>query len=261
MADGEPPDRHATKIGGLPYRPASAPWPRLPGNIPLVFLAQFNFCDSQDLTGKLPGDVLLVFTEEPWSPGYLHFEWQPLGMGDLVEPTSVPEPLGDVELEAFRRDKERFGPIHQKLNRMGIELPDEIPHPTNCLAPCYGHVCRVDSFPEARPRDENWTGATCRGKQVAQELALLSYQATQIGEAPFFIQEISDRLLPGRVLCTISSVQPAFDKPYPWINRPQPLDALGQRPGRDDHFTVLDMGCIYISIDKKGKLHWQEECY
>ena len=31
MAEVEPPDRHITKIGGLPYQTATKPWPRVNG--------------------------------------------------------------------------------------------------------------------------------------------------------------------------------------------------------------------------------------
>ena len=79
MAEGEPTDRHVTKIGGLPYRPAKMPWPTGQDGTPMSFLAQINFANSKDLVGELPGDVLLVFT--PDSDGFiesLSFEWQPL---------------------------------------------------------------------------------------------------------------------------------------------------------------------------------------
>ena len=45
MAEGEPENRFATKIGGLPYRLASTPWPVSKNGKPLFFLAQFNFSE------------------------------------------------------------------------------------------------------------------------------------------------------------------------------------------------------------------------
>ena len=92
MADGEPNNRHATKIGGLPYRPARMEWPTSLDGTPMSFLAQIDFADSTDLVGELPGDVLLVFT--PDTEGCcietLHFEWQPLGLSDLISGTLFP---------------------------------------------------------------------------------------------------------------------------------------------------------------------------
>src|SRR5262249_17436874 len=87
FAKGEPPRRELTKVGGLPYWPARRAWPRDDEGNPLAFLAQFCFADSRDITGELPGDVLLIFTRldaritrypcPDWEQ--MHFEWLPLG--------------------------------------------------------------------------------------------------------------------------------------------------------------------------------------
>jgi hypothetical protein len=92
MAKGEPCRRHATKVGGLPYRPCKLAWPTSPAGEPLTFLAQFCFSDSKDLTGELPGDVLLFFAEsaEAIFDG-LHYEWYPLGLTGLIGEEGVPE--------------------------------------------------------------------------------------------------------------------------------------------------------------------------
>lgn len=97
---GEPPDRFITKIGGLPYRPSSVPWPLRPSGQPMTFLAQFCFADSTDLVGSLPGDVLLIFASQedayiPIPSRYeedvaLRFEWYPLGLEGLVTPAEMP---------------------------------------------------------------------------------------------------------------------------------------------------------------------------
>src|SRR5262249_53652498 len=65
---GEPPRRDLTKIGGLPYWPARREWPRAESGAPMAFVAQINFADSRDITGTLPGDLLLVFGEPEWVP-------------------------------------------------------------------------------------------------------------------------------------------------------------------------------------------------
>ena len=100
---GEPPQRHLTKVNGLPYRPRTRPWPRDESGEPLTFLCQFCFADSKDHIAQLPGDVLLVFaqTEDVGIfPGHLpispaeedafYFEWYPLGLDDLVADPSPP---------------------------------------------------------------------------------------------------------------------------------------------------------------------------
>jgi hypothetical protein len=90
---GEPRIRYVTKLGGLPYRPASVPWPRTGAGEPLVFFGQVCFAESRDLFEKLPGDVLLIFTkdEHDHTCGNLHYEWYPLGFEGLVAAEDIPE--------------------------------------------------------------------------------------------------------------------------------------------------------------------------
>lgn len=227
MAEGEPADRHVTKVAGLPYRPRNIRWPRRDDGKPLTFLAQFCFVDSKDLVGDLPGDVLLVFTEsEDQCCDTLYYEWYPLGISDLIQPAEFPKQ-----------------PLY--------------------LKPFYGHVCRVASYPEARWTKLEETGTMhmmCDGKEISQGYWLLQYQAMQIGRAPFFIQ--GNPGLPGKHLCAINSVWPDIHQPYPWINHPEPLYAEDEW-----HFTfegqleLGDTGCIYITMTDDGELHSAQDCF
>lgn len=225
MADGEPDDRRATKIGGLPFRPANVSWPTDAAGEPMLFLAQFNFTRSQDLTGRLPGDLLLVFADD--SSGMiedLQFEWQPKELPVWVDNRSVPR----------RAD--------------GFD-------------PCFGYIYRTLSFPAAETamsRDDQ-QHPQCRGKDVWSDYFLLQWQATQIGRAPFFIQ--GDPELPGRLLCTISSVNPNQHQPYPWVNHPDPLMPEDEWDFNGNRLMIGDAGCIYISIDDQQKLHWCDSCF
>lgn len=82
---GEPANPATTKIGGVPYRPTSVPWPTAENGSPMGLLAQFNFTDSLDVLGPvppeaLPGDILLVFTSGP----HLYCDWDPDDKGSWV---------------------------------------------------------------------------------------------------------------------------------------------------------------------------------
>lgn len=225
MADGEPGDRYVTKIGGLPYRPSSAPWPRTRRGDALTFLGQICFADSKDLVGELPGEVLLVFCRSQEEiDDSLQFEWQPFGLTGLVTVAEIPQ------------------------------LPWTI-------SPCYGNLCRVMSYPEAkrRPALDSQKYLTCRGIEVWSEFFLREYHATQIGTAPFYIQ--GDPCLPGRPLCTLSSVQPDQHSPHPWVNRAEPICPEGEHRWNDDYLMIADVGCIYISITDQGKLHYAVDSY
>ena len=223
MADGEPPDRHVTKIGGLPYRPASARWPTRPDGAPLVFLAQFNFSDSRDLTGKLPGDILLVFGDKDFTFENLHFEWQRMGARKLIASDAEP-----VRESAF--------------------------------APCYGHICRTANYPEATAYDNSTRYPICRGREVRAPWRMLQYQATQIGAEPFFIQQGDAEQVQGRLLATLSSVQPAANVEFPWVNRQETLEP--RQVHHPERLMIGDVGCIYISIDDDDEtVHGHWSCY
>jgi uncharacterized protein YwqG len=76
-----------TKVGGLPYRPADAPWPKDVTGSPLRFIAQLCFVDSRDLVPSLPGDVLLVFGNDDAlieEAERLVFEWWPIASMPLI---------------------------------------------------------------------------------------------------------------------------------------------------------------------------------
>lgn len=84
---------YLTKLGGVPWRPASRPWPRNARGEPCTFVAQFCFADSRALVRRnLPGDVLLVFFAD-WNSWYgdtLHLEWSQLDIREPVASAAVP---------------------------------------------------------------------------------------------------------------------------------------------------------------------------
>jgi hypothetical protein len=223
MSTGEPENRYATKIGGLPYRSRKLPWPTARSGRPLALIAQFNFTNSVDVVGTLPGDLLLVFGDDSDGPiEPLHMEWQRLGIQDLVRPADLP---------------------------------------SDCMAiaACFGNRCRMVSYPEAvRTTDTKYP--ECHGKDVWSSYWIPQLQATQIGRAPYFIQD-GDDSLPGQPLCVVASVQPDMHQPYPWVNSPEPLCPEGVWQYDREELMVGDLGCIYIFIEDDGTLHSRESCY
>jgi Domain of unknown function (DUF1963) len=221
MADGEPENRFATKIGGLPYRPASEPWPTSRSGRPLNFVAQFNFTDSVDIVGQQPGDLLLVFAnnDEEWFEEF-HFEWRKITDDDDGLVSSLPE----------------------------------FPHP---IAPCYGHRYRAMNYPDAIHRNPDEGYPKCKGKEVRSDYWVLQYQATQIGKAPFEPQ--GDNSI--SQLCTIASVQPDAHKRFPWVNVEQPLRPQDKWPDQGNYLMIGDLGCIFIWYDENGELTAGEQCY
>lgn len=87
---GEPPYRDWTKIGGLPFWPRGRAWPHSDRDLPLPFLAQFDFRDSKDIVGDLPADILLLFGDKR-SPSKVVAKWQSSKYsGPLVQPEDMP---------------------------------------------------------------------------------------------------------------------------------------------------------------------------
>lgn len=132
-----------------------------------------------------------------------------------------------------------------------IELGDEkliqrdsLPKTQLEVTPCYGAIYRTSDCPNAVRR--------FRGIDGAKNTAVL--QGTKIGGVPNWIQRPAR--LAGRFLCSIGSVHPALDQPYPYLNNPRPL--------KDEEPWLLqwgDVGCLYVFIDKQGRLHATVQCY
>lgn len=74
---GPSPSPRATKIGGAPFRPRTLAWPTDQHGDQLTFVAQLDFSHSRDVTGDVPGDLLLIFAEDgiafPEEGNALHF--------------------------------------------------------------------------------------------------------------------------------------------------------------------------------------------
>ena len=83
-----------TRVGGLPWLPKSVRWPTV-SRRPATFLCQFDFRDSRDLVGDLPGDLLLVFVadERAIYDGVkrMRFVWASADDIDVVTEADVPE--------------------------------------------------------------------------------------------------------------------------------------------------------------------------
>lgn len=222
MAEGEPENRFATKIGGLPYRLASTPWPISKSGKPLIFLAQFNFSDSTDIVGKQPGDVLLIFAnnDEGWFQEF-HFEWQRI--------TDRPE------------------------------LVAAIPDVKDPIAPVYGYRCRVNNFPDARRKNNQADYPRCNGKDVWSDHKLLQYQGTQIGRSAFEPQPSSN--LWNSLLCTVSSVQPDIHGRYALVNREASLLDKDKWAFDTNYLMIGDLGCIFVRRNRLGQLSVDEQCY
>lgn len=189
FASGEAPHRAMTKLGGVPFLPASMPWPQRGGTIG-DFYAQLSFVDSKDLLPSLPGDVLLVFRFHDlpdltsWHEELYGFVWVDSSERRLIDPA-------DVQRSRTCADGDTWATMHGYRVRT-FDDPSQL----DLL-----HATRID------------------------DVGLLTGEATKVGGAPNDCQSIWPPEVPNdyRVLGQLTAVGPTVGVPFPVVNREAPL--------------------------------------
>jgi hypothetical protein len=224
---GEPTNRAVTHVGGLPYRAADKPWPLMPSGEPLTFVAQFCFADSRDIVPAIPGDILLFFAEgKEWryrdEVGY-DFSW-----GDGDERDSAP---------------------HFEWVYLDDALPlitrEDAPQSKWRINPCYAAIHRTWDYPTADGF----------AYPAVYEHVPEVFEATKIGGIRPWRDEVGPDELPGgEFLCSLSSIFPATDKAYPFLNVTEPISYDGSRAS--NMLMIGDVGLINFFINSNGDLRW-----
>lgn len=88
---GKPRRPDVTQFGGVPYRSSAADWPLDDNGEAMTFLLQIRVAESVDLLGPLPGDLLLVLSNDHYVPDF-NTEWSSFGISDLVRSEMIPRP-------------------------------------------------------------------------------------------------------------------------------------------------------------------------
>ncbi len=232
---GEPPERHLSKVHGLPYRPRNIKWPIDEFGKPLTFLAQFSFVDSCDHIGTLPGDVLLIFIKNMYDHGCirLEFEWYSLGIDDLV--MSAPSP--DLKF-----------PICYAVRHRSWDFSDEA-----IATKAMKSLLDVEDI-ERFSRDKQWLESILR--------ALTCYRGMKIGGVPSWNKpsEIPEEVqTAGKFICAFDGVNVIHDSPYPFVNEKKSLSSEESR--RPENNLTFFSGLIFNfylkgdgSVDYFGQL-------
>jgi hypothetical protein len=224
FAVGAAPQRAATKVGGLPYRPDDLPWPMGADDQPMLFLAQFCFAESRDLVGPLPGDVLVVFATDlniyrDRAQEYLHFEWHPLG---------IERPAQWIE--------QKFGWD---------------------FVTCYGYRHRTVDYVEPIPAeaiasaDLGYPISHHEAQTTAHTLSRI--EGMKIGGLPAAFFGDDEPSAPGRFLCSLATIYPSFQRDWPWVNVEEPL---GQLPSEESHLNIGDGFILNFFLDETQKVRW-----
>jgi len=212
------PEPFLTRVGGVPYRPRSLPWPHTAKGTPFSFLAQYCFLDSKDLFPfDLPGDVLLVFwVNKPgarWfhcDPRYFHFEWHRVPIASPVcNRTS--------------------------LSRASFRPPE-----------LYGSIFRSFDVPQR---------VAYRELKAENRRNLFTYHATKIGGAQRIIQ--NPFVKKGETfLCDLNSISPSSAWPFIDVEKIEDYDAttitcLYSTPRfGGPHLDISDGGIVHFVLTK-----------
>lgn len=226
--NGEPPDRRLTRVGGTPWLPKTIRWPSIKGTV-LSFVCQFDFRDSVDLVGELPGDLLLVFVTDEHSmlygdPKKMRFIWVSADETEVIDPAGVPKPT----------------------------------HP-------FEHVCTWG----VRYRTADFPGSWDRSYAVSETIkgcgriwSLPVLWGTKIGGVPYNSQENLDEV-PANYLCQLVSIQPSSGTPWPWVDREKPLNNGFKKGGvylKENQLMIGDMGELTLYLQNDGSISTTSAC-
>jgi len=281
FALGEPPRRDVTKVGGLPYRPRTRPWPMAPDGQPMVYLAQYRFSESRDIAPPVPGDILVVFVRDfcmgSVSPQeYLHFEWYPLGLEDLPQIHDVPaiparrsRPPQESKSICERGCRDADDPAAMILfAKVMLETAQRMPGCTEAsFVNCYGLRYRSNDYPfdaPLAPIREFLDDDVFDPESVWPDIysrALSRIDGMKIGGLPFFpFPEDASFLPPGRFLCSLTSIVPSWDTPYPWVNWPKPAPFHGGFGGQCQ-LEIRGNFVVNFFINDRQQVYWRGQWY
>jgi hypothetical protein len=262
LASGQPPEPHLTKIGGLPYRPKDAPWPRDRDDRPLAFLMQFYFGDSADIISDLPGDVLLMFVRTmrahifpaitPYIYPFAHlnsvfFEWRRIGEGEAL--TSSDEAAGYQEIAT------------------SVDNNGEKPQKPWVIPTCYGVRRRSVDFHEHEAVEARLDATISNYKLPSGEFdrrfvlrAIARHYGLKIGGLPIWWDGAPTEPPTGKFLGSFSGVTLCYHQPYPWANRPSRMsfdEAIRDENSLD---FGIDSGCmINLYLRQDGSVDWYSD--
>ncbi|MBO0791472.1 MAG: DUF1963 domain-containing protein [Ktedonobacteraceae bacterium] len=244
---GEPDQRAMTKVGGLPYRAAEAPWPLAPCGTPLTFVAQICFADSHDIIPALPGDILLLFAEaKNWGSGenpHYNFLFAEAKNWDSEE---------DLLLEVYDEKDSYLWFEWVSLGEFPLVSRELLPETSWQILPCYGTIHRSWDYPHVNG---------FAYQEITEHIPPV-IEATKIGGiCPW--SEIdwtgySEEETEG-YLCSLRSLDNEIRCPFPFLNVPEPIN--GDEWKHSQPLNIGDGGIINFFLKPDKTLRWRFHGY
>lgn len=219
---GIPDKPYLTKLGGIPHREKSKPWPTAWDGTPYTFVAQFCFLDSKDIVStKLPNDIMLVYFQD--SESYfgetqdVWIEWSSQSLQEPMTKDDCPKP--------------------------GFHVPE--------LA---GEIYRCNEYPDSADVFEQ--------EGYYQGYLFARSQSTKIGQETFVIQndprENGQEFICALNSVQPSEEWPFTNME---ILSKDPLKDDDRYGWGSYQMMFGDVGCMYFMIDPHGNISWASDCY
>ena len=218
---GAPDKPYLTKLGGVPHREKALQWPTDQKGNPYTFVAQFCFLDSKDIvSGKLPGDVMLVFFKDSEShfgePEDVRIEWSSQSLREAMTKADCPAPRFPVP--------ELAGEIH-RCN----EYPDS-----------------SDAF-DQEGHANSYLFATSQSTKIGREASIIQNDPRENGQE--FICTLNSIMPSQEWPFTNMEALPA-----------DPMESEEHHGWGAYQMMFGDVGCMYFMIDAKGNVSWASAC-
>ncbi len=220
-----PKEPYLTKLGGVPHRESTKPWPTHDGKT-MTFVAQFCFVDSMDIVSdRLPGEIMLVF-------------------------------FPDADCLFDQR------PIFVEWSSTRLSSPakaDDCPAPSFIVPQLSGHIYRTREYPESQGvfeqagHDQSYLLATTQATKIGRETFFIQNDP----------RTPDDELL--CTLCSIHPQTYPPGAKWPMIgleSLPDDWRLPDEHTGWGRYEMMFaDVGCLYFLIDRQGRVKVEWSCY
>jgi hypothetical protein len=165
-------------------------------------------------------------------------------VGDL--PAEVLVIFDDEEVSGGHGEEDAFGLSFEWMNlgQSNLVSAEDIPQRNHKITPCYG----------TRHRTWDYLGTGDLFQRYHAPWQIDMVEGTKIGGMPRWIQH--PERLPGRFLCALGSIQPVWQRPFPYVNVAEPLD-----PYDEETLMWGDAGSLYLFIDERGQVRCTMQYY
>ena len=221
-----PPEKpFLTKLGGVPHRESTKPWPSENGK-PFTFVAQFCFADSRDIVSQMiPSDVMLIFfksADSLYEENSIHLEWS------LIE---LESPMSS----------------------------EQCPRPSFTVPELSGHIYRTNEYPESSDVFEQAGHYNCYLFPTTQstKIGRETFFTQNDPRGP------EDELLCALNSVHPTTYPPGAKWPFIGLEMlPDDWDKPDNDYGWGKYSMMFgDVGCMYFLIDKNGDVTWTWDCY